>query len=64
MPCTVKKTFETARDTGSFLVAQVKANQQTLHDTIEAICAAEKYIAPVGLRLIASLTILSAATTR
>src|SRR4249920_4077872 len=42
MPCTVKKTFETARDTGSFLVAQVKANQQTLHDTIEAICAAEK----------------------
>ena len=42
MPCTVKKTFETARDTGNFLVAQVKANQQTLHDTIEAICAAEK----------------------
>ncbi len=44
MPCTVKKTFETARETGSFLVAQVKANQQTLHDTIEAICAAEKPI--------------------
>ena len=42
MPCTVKKTFETARDSGSFLVAQVKANQQTLHDTIETICAAEK----------------------
>ena len=42
MPCTVKKTFETARETGNFLVAQVKANQQTLHDTIEAICAAEK----------------------
>lgn len=42
MPCTVKKTFETARDTSSFLVAQVKANQQTLHETIEAICAAEK----------------------
>ncbi|MFO1146068.1 MAG: ISAs1 family transposase [Rhodospirillales bacterium] len=42
MPCTVKKTFEAARDTGSFLVAQVKANQQTLHDTIETICAAEK----------------------
>ena len=42
MPCTVKKTFETASDTGSFLVAQVKANQQTLHDTIAAICAVEK----------------------
>jgi hypothetical protein len=40
MPCTVKKTFETARDTGSFLVAQVKTNQQILHDGIEAICAA------------------------
>lgn len=42
MPCTVKKTFETAKDTGSFLVAQVKANQQTLHDGIKAICAVEK----------------------
>jgi predicted transposase YbfD/YdcC len=41
MPCTVKKTFETARDTGSFLVAQVKTNQQILHDGIEAICAAD-----------------------
>ena len=41
MPCTVKKTFETARDTGSFLVAQVKTNQQILHDTIEAICAVD-----------------------
>ena len=41
MPCTVKKTFEPARDTGNFLVAQVKPNQQTLHDTIEAICAAD-----------------------
>lgn len=42
MPCTVKKTFETARDTGNFLVVQVKANQQILHDSIEAIVAAEK----------------------
>jgi len=42
MPCTVKKTFEAARDTGSFLIAQVKANQQTLHDTFAAIAAAEK----------------------
>jgi len=48
MPCTVKKTFETARDTGSFLVAQVKANQQTLHETIEAICAAETPVDSAG----------------
>ena len=41
MPCTVKKTFEAARDTGNFLVAQVKTNQPTLFNTIEAICAAE-----------------------
>src|SRR5512143_1154858 len=41
MPCTVKKTFEAARDTGNFIIAQVKANQQTLHDTIEAICAVD-----------------------
>ncbi len=39
MPCTVKKTFETTRDTGNFLVVQVKANQQTLYEAIEAICA-------------------------
>jgi len=44
MPCTVKKTFETTRETGNFLVVQVKANQQTLHAGIEAICAAEKPI--------------------
>src|SRR5512144_1444837 len=37
MPCTVKKTFEAARDTGSFLIAQVKANQQTLHETLETL---------------------------
>ncbi len=41
MPCTVKKTFETARDTGNFLVVQVKANQQTLSQAIEEICATE-----------------------
>ncbi|HMB04760.1 MAG TPA: ISAs1 family transposase [Isosphaeraceae bacterium] len=40
MPCTVKKTFEAARDTGSFLIAQVKANQQTLHETLETLCIA------------------------
>ena len=42
MPCTVKKTFETARDTGNVLLAQVKANQQTLLNAIDAICVAEK----------------------
>ena len=41
MPCPVKKTFEAARDTGNFLIAQVKANRQTPHDTIEAICAVD-----------------------
>lgn len=41
-PCTVKKTFEAAADTGNFLIAQVKANQPTLCDTIEAICATEQ----------------------
>ena len=39
MPCTVKKTFETTRETGNFLVVQVKANQQTLYEAIEQICA-------------------------
>jgi predicted transposase YbfD/YdcC len=41
MPCTVKKTFEAARDTGNVLIAQVKANQPILHDTLEAICNAD-----------------------
>lgn len=41
MPCTVKKTFETARDTGNYLIAQVKANQQILHQTLQAICNAD-----------------------
>ena len=41
MPCIVKKTFEAARDTGNFLIAQVKANQQILHETLDAICTAE-----------------------
>ena len=41
MPCTVKKTFEAARDTGNFLIAQVKANQQILYETLDAICTAE-----------------------
>ena len=40
-PCTVKKTFEAARDSGNALIAQVKANQQTLLDTFEAVAAAD-----------------------
>jgi predicted transposase YbfD/YdcC len=41
MPCTVKKTFEAAQDTGNALIAQLKANQPILHDTLEAICNAD-----------------------
>lgn len=37
MPCTVKKTFEIARDTGNHLLVQVKANQATLFDAIRAV---------------------------
>ncbi len=39
MRFTVKKTFEAAKDTGNFLIAQVKTNQPTLYDTLEALCA-------------------------
>jgi predicted transposase YbfD/YdcC len=35
MPCTVKKTFEIARETGNHLLVQLKANQAKL---FEAIC--------------------------
>ena len=41
MPCIVKKTFEAARESGNFLIAQVKANQQTLLDAIETIAATD-----------------------
>jgi len=41
MPCIVKKTFEAARKSGNFLIAQVKANQQTLLDAIETISATD-----------------------
>jgi predicted transposase YbfD/YdcC len=34
-----KKAFEAARDTGNILIAQVKANQPTLRDALEAACA-------------------------
>jgi predicted transposase YbfD/YdcC len=36
MPCTVKKTFEAARNSGNALLAQVKANQPTLLEDIAA----------------------------
>lgn len=38
MPCTVKKTFEAARDSGNVLIAQVKANQPILQETLDTIC--------------------------
>ncbi len=41
-PCTAKQTIKAAADTGNFLIAQLKANQQTLLDAIEAIAAAEQ----------------------
>lgn len=41
MRCTVKKTFEATRDTGNSLIAQVKTNQPSLYNKIEALCAAQ-----------------------
>jgi predicted transposase YbfD/YdcC len=37
-PCTVKKTFEQVAAAGAHLIAQVKANQPTLHQCIAEIC--------------------------
>ena len=34
MPCTVKKTFEIANDTGNHLLVQLKANQAKLFDVV------------------------------
>jgi predicted transposase YbfD/YdcC len=34
MPCTVKKTFEIANDTGNHLLVQLKANQAKLFDAV------------------------------
>lgn len=39
MPCTVKKTFEIARDTGNHLLVQVKANQANLFEAVRAVAA-------------------------
>jgi predicted transposase YbfD/YdcC len=41
-PCTVKKTFEAARDTGNFLLVQVKANQQILLEKIGELCVVSR----------------------
>ncbi len=38
MPCTVKKSFEAARDAGATLIAQVKGNQPSLLHVIRAVC--------------------------
>jgi predicted transposase YbfD/YdcC len=45
MPCTVKKTFEAARDSGNALLAQVKANQPGLLATLQAIAAEQPPVA-------------------
>lgn len=41
MPCTVKKTFEAAHDTGCHLIVQVKANQPGLLERVEQICQSD-----------------------
>lgn len=38
MPCTVKKTFHAARDSGTELIAQVKGNQPILFDEVRTLC--------------------------
>lgn len=46
MPCTVKKTFEIARETGNDLIVQVKNNQASLLRRLEDIVATT---VPVGV---------------
>jgi hypothetical protein len=40
MPCTLKKTFEAAHEAGCTLIAQLKANQPTLLQTVTDLCQA------------------------
>jgi predicted transposase YbfD/YdcC len=40
MPCTVKKTFEVAHEVGCTLIAQLKAHQPTLLQTVTDLCQA------------------------
>jgi hypothetical protein len=37
-PCTVKKTFEAARDSGAVFIGQVKGNQPGLLDAVRSLC--------------------------
>src|SRR4051795_12354795 len=39
MPCTAKKTFASAANTGAALLVRVKANQPSLHDALVSLCA-------------------------
>jgi hypothetical protein len=39
MPCTGKKTFASAANTGNALLVRVKANQPGLHDALVSLCA-------------------------
>ena len=45
MRCTVKKTFQIARDTGNDLIVQVKANQPNLLQGLERIVATSTAVA-------------------
>jgi hypothetical protein len=38
MPYTVKKTFEQVAAAGAHVIAQVKANQPTLHQRVAELC--------------------------
>jgi hypothetical protein len=39
MPCTGKKTFASAANTGNALLVRVKANQPSLHEAVVSLCA-------------------------
>lgn len=46
MPCTVKKTFKIAHDTGNHVLVQLKANQSKLFD---AVCTVAENTHPTDL---------------
>ena len=48
MPCTVKKTFEIACDTGNHVLVQLKANQSKLFD---AVCTVTENASPTDTAL-------------
>src|SRR3954465_960342 len=39
MPCTARKTFASAANTGPPLLVRVEANQPSLHDALVSLCA-------------------------